>query len=397
MFFFPTRSQIMWGQVWGLASVQGAITLAWIIYGAYLPKLLADLGLPLSLGLKLLIVESALAVLMEPVMGRLSDRSYKWVGSRFPFVAIGVILSSALFVLIPAVVIFGSPTEIFRWLLVGVLILWSLAMTVFRSPAIAMLGKYATPAELPLAVSVVTLVGGFTGAFRPVANSFLLNNFPPMVIFALGSLILLGAAAILRSVQVPEVPSFTENSKAPQRSTFLPIILISITGTLVGWGTRSLMDVLGKLITLQAGAGNVSLIMVGVGMTLALLALPAGKIATKFGNQLTLLVSLGLASGGLLLMGLQPNLLWLGALLVIPAFSAIVNSVIPWILNLVPSDKSGLGIGSYFGGFSAAIAIFGLVFPDPAAIPPLMGAFYGAAAFGAAVVSVKIANPTSDL
>ena len=396
MFFFPTRSQILWRQVWGLASVQGAITLAWIIYGAYLPKLLLELGLPLSMGLKLLVIESALAVLMEPVMGGLSDRSYKWVGSRFPFVAIGVVLSSALFILIPAVVIFGSPTEVFQWLLIGVLILWSLAMTIFRSPAIAMLGKYATPNELPLAMSVVTLVGGFTGAFRPIANSFLLNNFPPMAIFALGSFILLGAGATLRSVQMPDVPNFPENAEPHRRSPLIPLMLISITGTVVGGGTRFLMDVLGKLIKLQAGAENVSLIMVGVGIALALLALPAGKIATKYGNQLVLLLSLGVTGVGLLLMGLVPNLLWFAALLVIPAFSAIVNSVIPWILNLVPSDKSGLGIGSYFGGFSAAMAIFGLVFPDATLISPAMGAFYGAIAFGLAAISVKIAKSDSS-
>ena len=84
MLLFSTRSQILWGQVLGLASVQGAITLAWIIYGAYLPALLLELGLPLSMGLKLLIIESALAVLMEPVMGGLSDRSYSGWAVGFP-------------------------------------------------------------------------------------------------------------------------------------------------------------------------------------------------------------------------------------------------------------------------------------------------------------------------
>lgn len=349
------------------------------------------------MALKLLIIESALAVLMEPVMGGLSDRSYQWVGSRFPFIAIGVVLSATLFIIIPAVVIFGSPTDTFRWLLMVVLVLWSLAMTVFRSPAIALLGKCSTPKELPLAVSVVTLAGGFTGAFRPVVNGFFLNNFPPMAIFALGSFILLGAAAVLRSVLVPDVPSFPENTEPYRRSLLIPLMLISITGTLVGGGTRFLMDVLGKLIKMQVGAENFPLIMVGVGIVLALLALPAGKIATKFGNQLILMISLIMAAGGLILMGILPNALWLIALFVIPAFSAIVNSAIPWILHLLPSENSGLGIGSYFGGFSAAMAIFGLVFPDQAVISPLMGASYGAIAFGVAAVCVKIAKPDSDL
>lgn len=394
MSFFPAQSRVLWYQVWGLASVQGAITLAWIIYGAYLPKLLADMGLPLSMGLKLLIIESALAVLMEPVMGGLSDQSYQWIGSRFPFIAVGVIFSSALFILIPAVVIFGSPGAVFQWLLIGVLIVWSLAMTVFRSPAIALLGKYAAPAELPLAASLLTLVGGLVGAFRPVANKFLLDNFPPIAIFALGSFILLGSGAVLRSVQVPETPSFTDRSKFLERSLLRPLMLISTTGTAVGWGTRCLMDVLGKLIATQAGAENVSPIMVIIGIILAVLALPAGKIATRFGSKVTLLVSLISVSSGLLLMGLIPDLLWLVAIVAIPAFGTILNSVIPWVLNLVPSNKAGLGIGSYFGGFSAAIAIFGLVFPDASLVTPFLGAAYGAIAFllGAGCIKIAVAK-----
>jgi MFS family permease len=156
------------------------------------------------------------------------------------------------------------------------------------------------------------------------------------------------------------------------------------------------MDVLGKLITTQAGAENVSLIMVIIGIVLAVLALPAGKIATRFGSKITLLVSLVSVSSGLLVMGLIPHLLWLGAIVAIPAFGTILNSVIPWVLNLVPSSKAGLGIGSYFGGFSAAIAIFGLVFPDASLVTPVMGAVYGAIAFLLGAGCIKIATAKSS-
>lgn len=389
--FFPNQPRVLWRQVWGLAAIQAAITLAWLIYGAYLPKLLTELGLPEGLGLKLLIVESALAVMMEPLMGGLSDQSYRWVGSRFPFIAIGVIFSSALFILIPAVVIFGSPVEVFQWLLIGVLVVWSLAMTVFRSPAIALLGKYATPNDLPIAASLLTLFGGLVGAFRPVSNQFLLNNLPPMFIFALGSFILLGAGAVLRAVQIPETPNLSDRPTSLDQSVFLSLIFISTTGTLVGWGIRFLMYVLGNLVNGQMGAERGSLIMVLIGLVLAVLALPAGKLASHFGNRNTLIFSLGAASLGLLGMGVLPNFLWLLALVIIPAFSVILNSVIPWILSLVPSDRTGLGIGSYFGGFSAAMALVGLIFPDFSVITPMMGSIYGAVAFIGGAMCVKFA------
>jgi hypothetical protein len=41
-----TQPAVLWLQVWGLAAVQGAITLTWIIYNLYLPQLLAQFSFP---------------------------------------------------------------------------------------------------------------------------------------------------------------------------------------------------------------------------------------------------------------------------------------------------------------------------------------------------------------
>jgi len=78
-----SKSHILWVQVWVLAALQGAITLAWIIYNAYVPQLLVQFGFPASLAVGLLVLENALAVIMEPLMGGLSDQAQRWVGSRF--------------------------------------------------------------------------------------------------------------------------------------------------------------------------------------------------------------------------------------------------------------------------------------------------------------------------
>ncbi|WP_219904345.1 hypothetical protein [Stenomitos frigidus] len=68
------RSQpVLWAQVMGLAAVQGAITLTWVVYNLYLPQLLGQLGLPQTIGVSLLIVESLLAIVLEPLMGSGSD------------------------------------------------------------------------------------------------------------------------------------------------------------------------------------------------------------------------------------------------------------------------------------------------------------------------------------
>ncbi|MFH7028285.1 MAG: hypothetical protein ACHBN1_23510 [Heteroscytonema crispum UTEX LB 1556] len=81
-----TANKTLWLQVWALAAVQGAITLAWLIYNLYMPQLLTQFGLSASLATGLVILENALAVVMEPLFGGLSDNAKRWLGSRFGFI-----------------------------------------------------------------------------------------------------------------------------------------------------------------------------------------------------------------------------------------------------------------------------------------------------------------------
>ena len=63
----------------------------------------------------------------------------------------------------------------------------------------------------------------------------------------------------------------------------------------------------------------------------------------------------------LILLALLPNNI-LPILLLIICFSFVLNGIIPLILNLVPQEKAGLGVGLYFGGFGAGMSSFDLIF-----------------------------------
>jgi MFS family permease len=364
---------ILWVQVWVLAGLQGAITLTWLIYNAYLPQLLTKFGFPASLAATLLIIENALAVIMEPLMGGLSDRSQRWVGTRFPFITAGVILASSLFIAIPCIVTFTPPTTVLRGVLPLALVAWALAMTIFRSPALALLAKSAMPAELPLAVSVVTLTGGVIGAFRPIANKYILS-LGSIFTFSIGSFVLLAAAFVLRLASSPDIPN-TE-AKTPK----IPIknlALIFGTGCSVAWGSRLLMDALGKLLKAQLNK-DVSMLMVGIGLVIAFAYLPAGWVASKVGNRLAMMCGVAVTILGMI-MTLYMGALFPTILIIIAGFSLIVNGVIPLVLELMPSRWVGLGIGMYFGGFSWAMSLFSAVFGQKTT--PNTALFLGAAAF----------------
>lgn len=386
--------QVLWLQVCGLGMVQGAITLSWVIYNFYLPKLLVQFGFPKSLALTLLILENALAVFMEPFMGSLSDQKQRWFASRFPFITVGVLLSSALFIAIPCVATFVPPTTVLKYILPVLVVAWALAMTIFRSPVLSLLGRYALPKSLPMAASVLTLIGGTIGSFRFAANDLLLS-LGPIVTFVFGSFVLLGSAAILRFIHPPEIVS-TEPVDKHRAASPLPISIpalgsIFILGGSFAWGYRLLFSGVGKFLKLQLNTDDIQLQMVIFGITAAVAALPAGVIAKKVGNRNAMLGGIGVA---ILLMLLLPfvgaNIIILAALAISTSF--VVNGTIPFALEMVPPHRGGLGIGMYFGGVGLAMSIFGSVFTKPQGIAPEFAAFMSAIAFSLVLGSIIFSN-----
>ncbi|MBW4614662.1 MAG: MFS transporter [Desmonostoc vinosum HA7617-LM4] len=369
---------ILWVQVWVLAAVQGAITLTWLIYGLYLPRLLTQFGFPASLAVGILIIDNALSAVMEPLMGGLSDQAKRWMGSRFPFISVGVILSATLFIAIPCIVVFVQPTDIMRSLLPLTLIAWALTMTVFRSPVISLLAQSAIPTELPLAVSFVTLAGGIIAAFRPIANKFIFG-LGPVLTFAIGSFVLLAAAAILRFVNPPEAPverHYVQIVQLPSKE----LALILGTGFGVAWGSRFLMDTLGKVLSAEFSNSSIDVLMVWIGLAIAFASLPAGAFAVKIGNRQAMLVGVCATISALLLIVYTGSQFPIIAI-IIAGFSLIINGAIPFALRLVSQQWAGLGIGMYFGGFAVAMSLFALIFPKIQEFSPFVSAIAGASAF----------------
>ncbi|MEI6443621.1 MAG: MFS transporter [Nostocales cyanobacterium ELA583] len=384
-----SQPSILWVQVLALAGLQAAITLTWLVYNLYLPKLLTQFGFPASLAVGLLVLENALSVVLEPLMGGLSDQAIRWLGSRFPFISAGVILASTLFIAIPCIVTFIPPTEVIRGILPLALVAWALAMTVFRSPAISLLGRYSKiPKELPLAASLLTLAGGIVGSFRGIANTFILS-LGPIFAFSLASFVLLGAAFILRFFHPSEIPENTEVIKIP-----IPKLgLILVTGFSIAWGSRLLMDAIGKTIKTQLHTNDITVIMLGISLTLAVAALPAGFFAVKIGNLRAMLAGIFTTILSIILM-LNIGANFLIILLTLAGFSLIMNGAFPFVLELMPQRWAGLGIGIYFGGFSLAMSLFGFIFPPT--ITSLIAGISAALAFLLASVCIMVSGKYSS-
>jgi len=393
--------QVLWLQVWGLAGLQGAIALTCLIYSVYLPKLLAEFNFPAQVGIALIVVEHGLAVVLEPLMGGLSDRDKLQFGSRFPLITAGTVLASTFFMAIPTAIVFGKGINEFRWLLITASVAWALSMTVFRSPAISLLRNYAPPEGLVLANSLLVLVAGLFTAFKPIARSWSVN-LGAVFAFAMGSFALLGTAAILRYV-MPETlarANSTARAAIEQKTIKNPplhiaLSLIFLIGMAIAWGTQFAIATLYQMLMLQTGIDNVDWLMVGVGIVLALAAPPTADWALRMDNRRAIFAG-AIATAILLQIAVFiPN--WLTLVIAILglliAFNLVLTGAIPLVLMLVAPHQAGIGAGMYFSGMAGAESLLGFLLPLEQSIPPHVGAIGGAGAFlllsGCVAVSIK--------
>ena len=349
------RRQILWLQVLGLAAVQGSISLTWVIYNLYLDDLLLGLGFSASLATLLLVIENAMGAVMEPLMGSFSDQRQHWVGSRFPQIALGMIASAICFLGIPLVVLGGLSL---KFLLPVALVAWALAMTIFRSPALSLLGRYAFESDLPQAASVLTMVGGVTGAMAPIANDFILG-LGPLTAFSTGTVVLLLAALVLRQVHPNQTVADSPLSVgANVQMQWANLPWIFATGAGVAAGLRLLLQSFSAAVS-ATGFSQPKVIMVVLFVTVALSALPCGQLATRLGNRSAMMLGFAgliMATGVTMIMG-SAGLAVLVAIAIGIAFSLVANGTLPYALSMVPTSKAGLGTGLYFSGGAVAISI----------------------------------------
>jgi len=373
-------NQVRWLQVWGLASVQGAMSLTWIAYGIYLPKFIEQVfGYPTSQAQQLtaliLVIESAIGVIVEPLFGGLSDRWQRWYSSRMPFIVAAAIAATAFFIGLPCVVIFGGSSEITRILLISLAILWAIVMATFRSPVMCLLGIFAGATKLPLAGSVLTLVGGFVGSIRPLATKFIVGLGAP-VTFTIASIVLLASVAGLRSamIYIPKNlnPELEKNEPLPIRECWSNLAIVMLVGAAIGLGIRLLMgDVLPRTIKadLTSFTGLSFEVLMGSALIAqGLLALITGRISKLIDNKRFMIISFGGIAAGLAFLSLGYGAIAaiISILLMLTCLSAVNNGMIAFALTMVPKSLGGLTVGTFFGGLSGAIAIFGYLVPKPA-------------------------------
>lgn len=352
-----SNRSILWQQVWGLAALLVAVLFSYMAYGLYQPQILTQLGFS-QLASRLELLQGLLAIIVEPCIGRISDRSMNRLGHRLPSITVGVTLAGGIFVLIALLLQANLPIAL-RWLLPVLMTVWLMAMITFRGPGIALLRQFAPTDQLPQANAVLTLVLGLVGALSPFVN-YLLQAMGASLTFMLGALALLvGAILLWRSrpqYRVADLPIGYQQPPSIQRCSLL-FSLGTITGLIVIFTLRLVPQGLAA-----DWVGSSTSVTAMIFLISALTAIPLESISRRWGCRRSMAISL-LA----LVIGLM-CVLWLPvkvAIVWIPYFGCTLSllfvSQIPVSLGMVAPNHAGLGTGLYFGGMGLANAILAMV------------------------------------
>ena len=345
---------IAWGRVGAIALVQGAITLLWLVYRLYLGDLLAGWGFSEDFTAQLLIVETILALVMEPIFGSLSDRQKQQFGSRGPLIVFGVILTAAISIGFPLFAVLNL--NMGRLLLPSLAIVWALAMTMFRAPVYALLSISASRQGLPLAMGFLMMTGGFTNLLKDPLKPVLLG-LGAIPCFIIASITLLASATCLRFFLPPQ-PLTEQVSSQQEPFPWLTMGKIMFIAVALIWGGKILTGNLTRLFSEK---------MFTLNLLLALAALPIGWCAKKWHRYplfpmaiaslallLTVLITLPTIGEAYIVIGLW----W------IVAFAVLQNGTLSYVITVTSERWTGLGIGIYFGFVGIANTFFPQLFPS---------------------------------
>jgi maltose/moltooligosaccharide transporter len=351
------------------------ITLAWAVYNTYVPVFLEKLIKSSTIIGLIMTIDNFFGIILQPFFGNLSDKTNNKFGRRMPYLIIGIPLSALFFIFIP------MHTGILM-LILSVMGM-NLFMSIYRSPAVALMPDSTPPHFRSKANGVINFMGGIGAVVALYIGGKLYKldqNYP----FIMVAVLMIAALIILLvffrepkkslsgEIKDDEKKLPLINLKNPEESLLghnssLILMLVSIFFWFCGYfSLESFFSLYGKDV-LGIEAGISSQILAITAGTLLLSAIPAGFIGTRFGRKKTILTGLILMILSFLIISLFPSILIIKVMFIISGSSwALINiNSYPAVLAMAPEGHAGKYTGYYYTfSFAASILspiLFGFI------------------------------------
>ncbi len=131
--------------------------LAWSLYNARVSKLLEGYLIFLSIVGLWMALDNLIGVIIQPIMGSISDNTRTKLGRRMPYIIIGIPSGAIFFALIPTQ---QTLIQLIIWMF-----FFSIAMGFYRSQAVSLMPDFVKPINRSKGNAIINMMGGLGGVF----------------------------------------------------------------------------------------------------------------------------------------------------------------------------------------------------------------------------------------
>ena len=311
-------------------------------------------------------------VVIQPLVGRLSDRTTSPLGRRRPFILFGIPLSVFFLGLVPVVGHLGHNRAL--PLLITTIVLFSITWNIAGDPYQALMIDITPENERSVynaILSVVSLVGQVAILLYAAIASFKKTQIPDPVFYACAGFLLLSYTLVFFGVREPkegaamaqvehkipirvylqEMRAFKEAMKCLLSIFFLWTGLNAIIPYLTVF-TKKVMHV---------GNSQAIIIYMVVILSSAIFAYPFGRLGARYGNRRFIVLGTVLLIVAALLGIVAPTYpsLFPVAVLAGCGFSATTALTYPYLMQLVPASKVGVftGLQAAFSSIAVPLSV----------------------------------------
>lgn len=342
-----------------------SISAFWQLYDSIIPLILKNtFHIGDTLAGAIMAIDNILALFMLPLFGALSDKVNTKIGKRMPFIIGGTIIAVFAMMLLPiADRIVSLP------LFTVFLFITLVAMSTYRSPAVALMPDVTPKPLRSQANGIINLMGALGAVFSLMLISILIKDTGTpdyLLLFGIVGALMFTAVLVLfatvREKKVAiEMQKYEEDEEdeavqkggkmAPEVKKSFILILVSIFLWFFAYNavTTAFSKYAQDYLGIPGGGFANSLMLATVAAVVAFI--PAGLLATKIGRKNTIMMGIGLLFASFAIAStLTHSTPLLKVLLVLIGFawaSINVNSY-PMVVEMAQGSDVGRFTGYYY-------------------------------------------------
>ena len=381
----------------------------WQAYDNVIPLILTNkFGMNQTWSGVIMALDNLFALFLLPLFGALSDKTNTKFGRRTPYIFIGTICAVLVFIFLPLIDTL--------WLFILALLLVLLSMSIFRSPAVALMPDVTCKPYRSKANAVINLMGTagamivlVFGTIFKTSEEHKTDFFP--YILATAGLMLLGLIVFLLTVRekkwaaemIEDAEKYFPDKEEEERETVggkltksqvVSLVLILASVALWYMGYNAVTSKYSLYATNVLGHDYNLTMMIAQGAAIVAY-IPVGLVASKMGRKKTVLIGVALLftaflTAAFMRKGSSPIIMYtLFALAGIGWATINVNSF-PMVVELAKSSDTGRYTGFYYTASMAAQTLTpvlsGVIMDAAGNMLPLF--FYAAAMVGGSFLTM---------